>query len=392
SDGTTLLSLARHWSDVTLSWNASDSTPCSWVGVKCNKHQLVVALNLSHYQISGQLGPERAQLRHLTLIDFSHNNFTGSIPSEVGNCSLLQHLDLSGNTFSGALPKALGNLLGNCSSLTTLSAVHCGLAYPIPPSLSLLNELTLLYIFENRLSGKIPPDLGKCNSLLDLQLNSMTGSITSSLGNLSSITSINLAMNGLTGLIPPELGHLVHLEALELSHNDLEGEDIPSSIGAVGAVQNLKALNLCGKGLTGHFPSELGNLVMLERTCAPRPQGFSKLEVAMMALGSLLFVFLVVLGLGFVYIWLRRPRQEVEISADEGAFTKLIIKIMEATDNLDGRYIIGRGAHGTVYKASIPDKVHAVKKLAFETTANFGVECPLQDSTWNCTKIGISPL
>lgn len=39
---------------------------------------------------------------------------------------------------------------------------------------------------------------------------------------------------------------------------------------------------------------------------------------------------------------------------------------MEATENLDQRYIIGRGAHGVVFKASLsPDKVYALKKLAF---------------------------
>lgn len=39
---------------------------------------------------------------------------------------------------------------------------------------------------------------------------------------------------------------------------------------------------------------------------------------------------------------------------------------MEATENLNDRYIIGRGAHGVVYKALVgPDKAFAVKKLEF---------------------------
>ena len=39
---------------------------------------------------------------------------------------------------------------------------------------------------------------------------------------------------------------------------------------------------------------------------------------------------------------------------------------MECTDNLSDKYIIGKGAHGTVYKAPMgPDKVYAVKKIVF---------------------------
>ena len=37
---------------------------------------------------------------------------------------------------------------------------------------------------------------------------------------------------------------------------------------------------------------------------------------------------------------------------------------MEATENLNDKYVIGRGAHGTVSKAALgPDEVFAVKKL-----------------------------
>ncbi|MED6157086.1 Receptor-like protein kinase [Stylosanthes scabra] len=39
---------------------------------------------------------------------------------------------------------------------------------------------------------------------------------------------------------------------------------------------------------------------------------------------------------------------------------------MEATDNLNERFVIGRGAHGVVYKALVaPNKAFAVKKLGF---------------------------
>jgi hypothetical protein len=40
-------------------------------------------------------------------------------------------------------------------------------------------------------------------------------------------------------------------------------------------------------------------------------------------------------------------------------------RVLEATENLNGQYIIGRGAHGIVYKAIVYRRVCAVKKVEF---------------------------
>ncbi|KAK3018313.1 hypothetical protein RJ639_002931 [Escallonia herrerae] len=115
-DGLALMSLLRHWtrvpSSIKLSWNASDSTPCSWDGVQyCDFQKLnVVGLDLSSYGISGQLGPELASLKQLKSIEFSYNNFSDSIPLELGSCGLLEHLDLSFNSLTGELTQSFGNL------------------------------------------------------------------------------------------------------------------------------------------------------------------------------------------------------------------------------------------------------------------------------------------
>ncbi|KAK3035583.1 hypothetical protein RJ639_034788 [Escallonia herrerae] len=82
-DGLALMSLLTHWtsvpSSIKLSWHASDSNPCSWVGVQCDYRKLnVVGLNLSSYEISGQLGPEFASLKQLKSVDFSNNFFSDS--------------------------------------------------------------------------------------------------------------------------------------------------------------------------------------------------------------------------------------------------------------------------------------------------------------------------
>lgn len=62
----------------------------------------------------------------------------------------------------------------------------------------------------------------------------------------------------------------------------------------------------------------------------------------------------------------RRPTRQVEISSAQEGCSSLLKKILDATENFNDKFVIGRGAHGTVYKASFaPDELYAVKKLAF---------------------------
>ena len=56
----------------------------------------------------------------------------------------------------------------------------------------------------------------------------MTGTIPTDLGDLTSLTELDLYSNQLTGQIPTELGNLSNLTGLDLSGNQLTGT-IPSS-------------------------------------------------------------------------------------------------------------------------------------------------------------------
>ncbi|PHT38339.1 Receptor-like protein kinase [Capsicum baccatum] len=168
SHGTALLSLFRHWtavpSSVKSSWNASDSTPCSWVGVECDTTHLVTSLNLSGYGygISGQLGPEIAYLEHLRTIDLSYNAFFGPIPSQLVNCTLLDYLDLSYNTFTGEIPSKIGNL----HKLTYISLYANSLTANIPDSLFSIPHLDSIYLFQNRVKSQ-PDVLVQLEALCD---------------------------------------------------------------------------------------------------------------------------------------------------------------------------------------------------------------------------------
>ena len=94
--------------------------------------------------------------------------------------------------------------------------------------------------------------------------------------------------------------------------------------------------------------------------------GLDNIHIAVIALGSLLFtLILVVLIIYLCVTGQERERKNVEMLDQEGT-SFLFNKIIEATENLNEKYIIGRGSHGTVYKAFLgPDMVYAVKKLEF---------------------------
>ena len=168
-------------------------------------------------------------------------------------------LDLYDNRLSGEIPPELGNLV----NLEELYLSRNRLSGEIPPELGNLVNLEELYLENNRLSGEIPPELGNLVNLTRLSLlrNRLSGEIPPELGNLVNLTRLHLDSNLLSGEIPPELGNLVNLEQLALASNLLSGEIPPE----LGNLVNLEELGLYHSQLSGEIPPELGNLVNLTR-------------------------------------------------------------------------------------------------------------------------------
>ena len=125
-------------------------------------------------------------------------------------------------------------------------------------------RVTQLNLSSNNLRGSLSSELGQLTSLrrLNLMENRLRGSIPSELGSLSLLENLNLARNyGLNGPLPSELGSLSNLEVLRLDENTFTGTIPPE----LGNLSNLERLNLHSNNLTGTIPSELGNLLSLER-------------------------------------------------------------------------------------------------------------------------------
>ncbi|HYK87445.1 MAG TPA: leucine-rich repeat domain-containing protein [Acidobacteriota bacterium] len=131
-------------------------------------------------------------------------------------------------------------------------------------------SVTAINLSDNHLSGTIPSTLGNLSNLQELNLsgNQLSGPIPAALDNLTNLQHLDLSGNQLSGLIPSRVGLRANLLFLNLSANELSGS-IPSSLDIFA---NLQELYLSANQLSGPIPSELGNLVSLQRLYLPANQ------------------------------------------------------------------------------------------------------------------------
>ena len=119
-------------------------------------------------------------------------------------------------------------------------------------------RVSKLELYENRLTGPIPVELGRLTQLkwLRLQHNQLTGAIPVELAQLTRLRRLWLNNNQLMGGIPVELGQLTNLWELHLQHNQLTGA-IPVEL---GRLIQLQAFSFRGNQLTGPVPPTLRHL------------------------------------------------------------------------------------------------------------------------------------
>ncbi|CAI0552731.1 unnamed protein product [Linum tenue] len=153
---------------------------------------------------------------------------------------------------------------------------------------------------------------------------SLSGSLSPSIGNLTNLQLVLLQNNNISGHIPAELGRLTRLKTLDLSNNFFNG-GVPSSLSNLKSLQYFIVGNplICGT----------------EQDCfgtIPTPQSLflnsSQNRHEELNLGNLK----------------RFPFKELQV----------------ATNNFSSKYLIGKGGFGNVYKGYLSDgTLVAVKRL-----------------------------
>ncbi|KAK0583727.1 hypothetical protein LWI29_002213 [Acer saccharum] len=146
----------------------------------------------------------------------------------------------------------------NRQRVTSLNLSYMGLQGTISTLIGNLSFLVSLDLRNNSFYGNLPNEISRLHRLKELllQFNQLEGNIPPTIHHCRELQLLSLEANRLSGGIPDELGFLPSLHELNLRMNNLDGA-IPSSLGNISTLQ---ILNLRSTGLTGSLPSSLFNL------------------------------------------------------------------------------------------------------------------------------------
>ncbi|TKY56695.1 inactive receptor kinase [Spatholobus suberectus] len=172
SDRAGLLSLRSAVGGRTLLWNATQTSPCLWTGVRCTNGR-VTLLRLPAMGLSGSLPSGLGNLTELQTLSLRFNALTGRIPADFAELKALRNLYLQGNFFSGEIPGSVFAL----QNLVRLNLGNNNFSGEISPRFNGLTRLATLYLERNNFTGSIPdlsvPPLDQFN----VSFNSLTGPI-----------------------------------------------------------------------------------------------------------------------------------------------------------------------------------------------------------------------
>ena len=209
------------------------------------------SLSLLGNRLTGSIPPGIGRLARLEVLEVSYNRLTGSIPPETGRLVRLRALGARGNNFSpGPLPRAMTNLV----NLDTLRLDRTFLCAPLDAVfqawLDAIDDVEVddcedversaLIALYNAADGGIWT--GRHNWLTAAPVSTWHGVATNDLGR---VTGLVLQDNNLRGTLPSRVGDLRSLSVLDLSNNPGLTGPLPASLVGLG----LTVLKLGGTGL-----------------------------------------------------------------------------------------------------------------------------------------------
>ncbi|KAK1578435.1 hypothetical protein Q3G72_030246 [Acer saccharum] len=149
-------------------------------------------------------------------------------------------------------------------SVTSLNLQGLNLSGEISSSICELSSLTHLNLANNFFNQPIPLHLSQCSSLetLNLSNNLIWGTIPDQISQFGSLKVVDLSRNHVEGKIPENIGSLVNLQVLNLGNNLLSGS-VPF---VFGNFSELVILDLSQNAyLVSEIPSDIGKVGKLEQ-------------------------------------------------------------------------------------------------------------------------------
>ncbi|GLT83745.1 hypothetical protein SLE2022_020170 [Rubroshorea leprosula] len=249
-------------SSLDLSYNLLNGTMPPWIFTL----PFLVVLRLNHNQLQGQIN--QFQQKSLIELNLSNNKLRGPIPSSIANFVDLRYLYLSSNYLNDSvvpsdmfsrlqnleiiilsynnislrinvdanftLPKVtyfdlsscklseFPNFLRHSGGLQSLLLSKNSIHGNIPEWICEKDDLRILDLSHNNLSGKIPNCLPMFLSVLNLQGNNFDGNIPVGFPKSCGLQNLNLHGNQMDGLLPRYLVNCSMLEVLDVGNNNIE--------------------------------------------------------------------------------------------------------------------------------------------------------------------------
>lgn len=243
-------------------------------------------LMLARNQLSGTIPPEIGNCASLLWLNLADNRLTGTIPRELaeigsdpgptfakngndpgvlagsGNCQAMKRwIPVSYPPFSflysvitrencrsmrdrilkgygpdGVFPSCTNNSRSSRVNSNTISGTGYAqlsrnlLSGEIPSQIGGMRHLSLLHLDSNRLTGRLPPEIGQLPLvMLNASGNSISGPIPSEIGQMLCVERMDLSYNNFSGELPASLGQLIQLNTFNVSYNPLLSGEFPST-------------------------------------------------------------------------------------------------------------------------------------------------------------------
>ncbi|XP_061986511.1 protein NSP-INTERACTING KINASE 3-like isoform X3 [Populus nigra] len=213
-------------------------------------------------------------------------------------------------------------------------------------------------------------------SALGLPSQSLSGTLSPSIGNLTNLQTVLLQNNAISGPIPAAIGKLEKLQTLDLSNNTFSG-DMPTSLGDLKNLNYLVTGNplICGpkasNSCSAVFPEPLS--LPPDGLNGQSSSGTNGHRVAIAFGASFGAAFSTIIVIGLLVWWRYRHNQQIFFDVNEqydpevclGHVRRYTFKeLRTATDHFSSKNILGTGGFGIVYKGWLNDgTVVAVKRL-----------------------------
>ncbi|KAH9717286.1 putative receptor-like protein kinase [Citrus sinensis] len=176
--------------------------------------------------------------------------------------------------------------------VTELYLRNQSLGGTLSPYVGNLSFLKLIHLGDNNFYGEIPDEVGRLSRLETLVVanNSFSGKIPTNLSRCSNLINFLSHKNNLVGEIPADIGYSSwsKLEKLSIAVNHLRGQ-LPASIGNLSALQ---AFDVGENTLHGRIPESLGQLRSLKFLNVEENNFSGMVPVSIYNISSLEMIFL----------------------------------------------------------------------------------------------------